>query len=74
MAEAYDHILMARVSSIPAKEMNLDVHAVGLPPLVALLPRCRRVIQRDALKALRERKSRIIVCVNMLGEGFDLPR
>jgi hypothetical protein len=29
--------------------------------------------QKAALTALRERKSRIIVCVNMLGEGFDLP-
>jgi hypothetical protein len=29
--------------------------------------------QRDAFSALRERETRLIVCVDMLGEGFDLP-
>jgi superfamily II DNA or RNA helicase len=29
--------------------------------------------QREAVKALREGRSRIALCVNMLGEGFDLP-
>lgn len=29
--------------------------------------------QTDALKALRSGESRIVVCVDMLGEGFDLP-
>src|SRR5258706_6114382 len=27
----------------------------------------------DALNAIKERTSRIVVCVDMLGEGFDLP-
>lgn len=33
-----------------------------------------RASERDAaIRAMRERSSRVIVCVDMLGEGFDLP-
>lgn len=71
----FDHVLMARVSSIPrAKEIKpyYDKLAPDLEPVIinSKMPKGQ---QREALKALRERKSRIIICVNMLGEGFDLP-
>jgi superfamily II DNA or RNA helicase len=70
-----DHVLMARVSGIPrAKDIKpyYDKLAPDLEPVIinSQMPRGQ---QLEALKALRERKSRIIICVNMLGEGFDLP-
>jgi superfamily II DNA or RNA helicase len=75
LAEGYDHILMARVRSIPrAKEIKEHYEALApdLAPVIInyQMPKGYRT---DALKALHERRSRIIVCVNMLGEGFDLP-
>ena len=35
--------------------------------------RMAKKAQREALGVLRERGTRVIVCVDMLGEGFDLP-
>lgn len=71
----FDHVLMARVSGIPrAKEIKpyYDELAPDLLPVIinSQMPKKQ---QREALEALRARKSRIILCVNMLGEGFDLP-
>lgn len=69
------HLVMARVDSI---ERARDVHAVyrGLAPehrpllVHSKLPPAER---KEALRALRADETRIIVCVDMLGEGFDLP-
>jgi superfamily II DNA or RNA helicase len=70
-----DHVLMVRVSGIPrAKEIKpyYDGLASDLRPVIinSQMPKGQ---QQGALKALNERESRIIICVNMLGEGFDLP-
>lgn len=77
LTDGYDHVLMARVSSISrAKEIKTyyDKIAADLNPVIinSQMPKGQ---QREALEALRAqpRTSRIIVCVNMLGEGFDLP-
>lgn len=75
LAEGYDHILMARVNGIPrAKEIKkyYDTLAPDLNPVI-INSQMPKGYQKDALKALHERTCRIIVCVNMLGEGFDLP-
>ncbi|MGA6168359.1 DEAD/DEAH box helicase [Amycolatopsis magusensis] len=75
LADGFDHVLMARVSSIQrAKDIKpyYDTLAPNLSPVI-INSRMPKRQQREALVALRERRSRIIVCVNMLGEGFDLP-
>jgi superfamily II DNA or RNA helicase len=75
LEEGFDHVLMARVSGIPrAKEIKelYDALAPDLAPVIVNY-QMPKGYQSDALKALRERTSRITVCVNMLGEGFDLP-
>jgi superfamily II DNA or RNA helicase len=75
LAAGHDHVLMVRVRSIErAKEIQplYDAVAPDLLPVI-INSRMPKGQQRDALKALRGRTSRIIVCVNMLGEGFDLP-
>lgn len=75
LAAGLDHVLMVRVSGIPrAKEMKpyYDDIAADLNPVIINSQMAKRH-QRDALDALRDRRSRVIICVNMLGEGFDLP-
>jgi superfamily II DNA or RNA helicase len=75
LAENYDHVLMVRVGSINrAKEVKnyYDELASDLAPVIVNY-QMPKGYQRGALKALREGESRIIVCINMLGEGFDLP-
>ena len=70
-----DHVLMARVKSIPrAIEVKryYDSEAPDLGPVIINSQMPKRQ-QKAALTALRSGQSRVIVCVNMLGEGFDLP-
>jgi len=75
LAQGFDHVLMARGSSIPralAIKAHYDDLAPDLAPVIvnSQLPKRQ---QRAAIEAVLERRSKIIVCVNMLGEGFDLP-
>jgi superfamily II DNA or RNA helicase len=76
LARGLDHIVMARVSSVARTEQLLAMYADISPeykPIVihsALGAKAKRL----AVAALRSRDSRIIICVDMLGEGFDLPQ
>lgn len=70
-----DHLLMARVSRIGRAREIRDIYealASDLEPVVvhSTLPARERAA---AVAKIQSRESRIIVCVNMLGEGFDLP-
>ena len=73
LAKGYDHIVMARcknkaraneVYKIYQQYQDYDPVIVysGMPNAIG------------TLKAIKEKKHRIIVCVNMLGEGYDLPQ
>lgn len=71
----FDHLAMARVNSV---ERAKALHAL----YSAKLPRYRPVLihnkmssaeRKAAFDAMRSRQSRVIVCVDMLGEGFDMP-
>lgn len=75
LAAGRDHVLMARVRGIERAKQVLPYYESVAPDLMpvivnSLMPKGQ---QQDALKALRGGTSKIIVCVNMLGEGFDLP-
>ncbi|MBO0330400.1 DEAD/DEAH box helicase [[Muricauda] lutisoli] len=72
LANGYPHIIMARcVSKSRAKDvfkhykehedLNPVIVYTGVPGL------------KDKVKAIKAKQHGIIVCVNMLGEGFDLP-
>lgn len=70
-----DHLVMARVDSIARAE---EVHARYLDAAPEFSPlvihsRLGEGERGEALRRLRARESQIIVCVDMLGEGFDLP-
>jgi superfamily II DNA or RNA helicase len=75
-AVGYDHILMVRARSIPRATELAKLYAAKAPEFG---PRAVHVglrkRDRDAsFDALADRTCRIIVCVDMLGEGFDLPQ
>ena len=75
LAAGYDHVLMVRVRGIErAKHVQpyYEAIAADLSPAIinSAMPKAQQV---NALKALGARTSRIVICVNMLGEGFDLP-
>ncbi len=72
--EKYDHILMARVDSTKRAEEVFQIYEEfrEFKPvrIHSKLERSEReVIRRQILSG----ESKIIVCVDMLGEGFDLP-
>jgi superfamily II DNA/RNA helicase len=72
----HDHLLMARGESIPRAERLLALYEELAPEfhpvLITYSLGARR--RKAALTAIGSRSSRVIVCVNMLGEGFDLPQ
>lgn len=71
----HEHLLLARVGTKPRAD---EIHALysRLAPEFApkVIYDSLRASERDAaIRAMRERSSRVIVCVDMLGEGFNLP-
>lgn len=71
-----DHLAMARTSTIDRAQALLADYRKHLPRHVAELVHSKMPASQreDALRRLRSGAIRIIVCVDMLGEGFDLPR
>lgn len=70
-----DHVLMARVKSIPRAKSILALYEEAAPDLkpVAIYSQLNAKARKAAVDGLMARTSRIVVCVDMLGEGFDLP-
>jgi superfamily II DNA or RNA helicase len=73
--EGLDHIVMARVSTKARAKDVVQIYQQLAPQYepVRLDSDLTAEEQRKALAAVRTRASRVIVCVDMLGEGFDLP-
>lgn len=70
-----NHLAMARCSTIDrAKELH-QIYRAMYPEFRPVIVHSQQSTRdrRDNLAALRRFDSRIIVCVDMLGEGFDLP-
>jgi superfamily II DNA or RNA helicase len=75
LAAGHDHMLMARVDGIPRAKALLPLYqelAGDLNPVI-INSQMSKKHQTAALEAMGDRTSRVILCVNMLGEGFDLP-
>lgn len=74
-----DHLMMARTWKQERAEAVAAIYrelAPELRPVVVYSGNGRTKANNDALRALLDRGpdgSRIVVCVDMLGEGFDLP-
>ena len=72
----YDHLLMARTGNIERAQQVHEIYAHLVPRLnpVILHSKQKPGERADAISLLCSRQSRIIICVDMLGEGFDLPQ
>lgn len=72
LAAGLDHILMARAKTIIRAKEIFELYAVerDLNP-VLINSQVKNKI--EVLEAIRNGEHKIIVCVDMLGEGFDLP-
>lgn len=71
----HDHLLMARCSTIRrAEELYKLYGRLGSAhrPVLAH-SNLAAASNRDSVRQLRARTSRVVVCVDMFGEGFDLP-
>lgn len=75
LANDLDHVLMARVQTIPRARDVLSIYEQLAPDLgpIRLDSKMLKRDLRSALQSLHDRTSRVVVCVDMLGEGFDLP-
>ena len=74
LQQGYDHILMARVNSLARAR---EVFALYRPHAEFSPVQLHSGLSADegnrSRRLIRERRTRIVVCVDMLGEGFDLP-
>ncbi|MBB4508076.1 DEAD/DEAH box helicase [Rhizobium leguminosarum] len=72
----FEHLAMARTSSIARAEALLALYSCHLPGYRAALVHSKMAASEraDVLRQLRSGDVRIVICVDMLGEGFDLPR
>lgn len=75
----FDHLLMARTRSKERAEKVVAIYRESAPelnPVVVFSGPGRTGANREALESILDRGpggARIVVCVDMLGEGFDLP-
>jgi superfamily II DNA or RNA helicase len=78
LREDYDkgHILMARVETVARAEKVFEIYRELAPDLeiVQIHTGVKGVQAREkARQRILTKQARIVVCVDMLGEGFDLP-
>lgn len=71
-----DHILMARAKGVRRAEGVLALYRELAPEFKPVLIHSglAKRIQTAMLTQIKTRDSRILVCVDMFGEGFDLPQ
>ena len=76
LGEGHDHLVMARANNIDRATKLHEMYKERLGDFHPMLVHSRMSAskRKDAIEKLRNRGSRIIVCVDMLGEGFDLPQ
>ena len=71
----FDHLMMARVRT-QKKAEELAILYQGLAPdlkPVVLHSGVKGSLKNQRLEQLKSHESKIVICVDMLGEGFDLP-
>jgi len=74
LAAGYDHIMMARAKTIEAAErLYEDIYAADYADLNPILLHSQSRRRQETLRRVRAGNHRIIICVDMFGEGFDLP-
>lgn len=72
--KTHNHILMARVNTIPRAEKVFSIYKkYGEFNPVLLHSEIKKKDREESKRKLLSGESKIVVCVDMLGEGYDLP-
>ncbi len=73
--KGYDHILMARVDSLERAEEVFRIYEQysEFNPVQIHTGIKSQVVRDEIRRKINNKESRIVICVDMLGEGFDLP-
>ncbi|WP_122559355.1 DEAD/DEAH box helicase [Pseudomonas viridiflava] len=74
LADGLDHLLMARCSSIARATIVTGIYQAIASDLSPVLIHSESDEAQVRLAALKSREAKIVICVGMLGEGFDLPQ
>jgi superfamily II DNA or RNA helicase len=74
IANGFDHIVMARCASIDRAQTIHTIYNNIASELNPLIVHSEGIDVPATLERVMTRESRIVVCVDMLGEGFDLPQ
>lgn len=74
LANNRNHLVMARCDNIDRAEAIVGLYRGMAADLNPILVHSEAGDNTAALNDLRGGRSRIVVCVDMLGEGFDLPQ
>lgn len=71
-----DHLVMARANTVIRAQAVLAIYEAEAADLGPVLVHSgtKKADTESALTSLASRESRILVCVDMFGEGFDLPQ
>lgn len=74
LGKGLDHLMMARAKTIDdAKRLFNDIYMPNYADLNPVLIHSQSIGKKAKLEALIRGDHQIVVCVNMFGEGFDLP-
>lgn len=75
ISQNYDHLVMARVNAKPKAEELLTIYQTIAPEFnpIVVHSDLTSLQNNQSLEQLKTRHSRIVICVDMLGEGYDLP-
>lgn len=75
IADGFDHMLLARTNTISqAQSLFEDIYSAEFPDLHPVLVHSKTRGREQVLRNIRNGQHRIVICVDMFGEGFDLPQ
>lgn len=72
--DGFNHLLMARCNSIARATVVERIYKVLAPDLRPVLVHSKLADTESRLDELRSGRSKVVICVDMLGEGFDMPQ
>lgn len=70
----HNHLLMARCRTVERATTVFEIYQRLAPEFSPLLIHSDISVADERVALLRSQSSRIVVCVNMLGEGVDIPQ
>ena len=73
LANGRDHLMMARCQTVERARSVHTLYQRVAPDLHPLLIHSELTDADERIEALKQRNSRLVICVNMLGEGVDIP-